>query len=862
MNRKFKKIVIGLVVVFFLLIAAAIVVGSVFREQIGRKVLTAVNKRLKSELKVETFDLSLLSGFPSASADLRDVELKDAWGDLLLDAKKVSFRFGLLSLLGSKIKVHSIVVEDGVLNVHLDRQGKANYAIFKKEEDKSADNPDFGISLQQARLKDIELNYQDEKTRQEAKFQVEDAVFSGQFSNKKFALTSTARLKSDFIEFSGARYFVGKDLGYVANLYVNMTTGVHDLEKVELTVDNNVFNVDGFIEKLPDFTDFDLVFTSEEGSLQSILQLLPKEYFGNFGDFKSSGSFHFEASINGKLSPTEHPAIDVSIRLKNGKLASPRLRHSLKEVSFTADFTNGRGRNNQTAGIKISNFKGYLNRELIELSLEIHNMNDPRINFQADGVLPVGSVYGLFKNHAITKGSGEIEFKNLHLQGRYKDMLSIKTASKVDLSGQLEFDDAALTINDEKMLVDRGDLIFKDNFLDMQGVKIEGAGSEIFLDGTFQNLLPVLFADSLNSRSAELQFQAKLTAPKMDLARLVNLTKVKVEKDEVQQVVYDSLKVVQTEKRAFFANFLNGTFDATIDRFSYYKIEGKDFTGKLEFENKEMLIQGQTQAMKGSIELDGTMYFKGKPRLKAKLVCNDIDVREFFRQSENFGQEVLQYQHVSGTMNSKIAIRASWDEAGNFMEDELRVLAGIGIQDGELTNFELLNNFSKYVKIEDLKHVKFANMENWLQVQRRTVFIPAMFVQSNAMNLFLTGKQTFDKEIDYNIKVNAGQVLINKFKKHNARLTPIKAKKKGLFNLYFNIHGTTEDFEYGTAKKRVKANFRFSKSRGKEIKAALLKEFGDVQLLKEPEEWSDSNDEGEPEDDVEYLEGFDNNGGN
>ncbi len=852
-----------MVIVFLLLIAAAIVVGSVFREEIGRKVLTEVNKRLKSELKVGTFELSLLSGFPSASADLQDVVLEDAWGDLLLEAKKVSFRFGLLSLLGSKIKVHSIVVEDGALNVHLDGQGKANYAIFKEREDKSAGSTDFGISLQQARLKDIELNYQDEKTRQEAKFQVEDAVFSGQFSNKKFAMTSTARLKSDFIEFSGARYFVGKDLGYVAKLYVNRTNGVHDLEKVELTVDNNIFNVDGFIEKLPEYTDFDLVFTSEEGSLQSILQLLPEEYLRDWGDFNSSGSFHFEASINGRLNARENPAIDVSIRLKNGKLTSPHLRHSLKDVSFTIDFTNGRGRNNRTSGMKISDFKGYLNRELIELNLDVQNMDDPLINFQADGVLPIGSIFGLFKNPSITGGSGEIEFKELRLKGHYQDMLSINTASNVELSGQLEFDDAALTINDEKMLVDRGELILKDNLLNMQGVKIEGAGSEIHLEGFFHNLLPVLFADSLNSRSAELQFQAKLTAPKMDLARLVKLTKVKVEEGEIQQLVYDSLKVVQTEKRAFFTNFLNGTFDATIDRFSYNKIEGKDFIGKLEFNHNEMLLKGQTQAMEGSVELDGTMFIEGKPRLKARLVCKDIDVREFFRQSENFGQDVLEYQNIRGKMNSKIAIRASWDETGNFLEDELRILAGIGIQDGELKNVALLNNFSKYVKIKDLKHIKFANMENWLQVQNRTVFIPAMFLQSNAMNLALTGKQTFDKEIDYNIKVNAGQVLINKFKKHNAHLTPIKAKKKGLFNLYFNIHGTTEEFEYGTAKKRVKANFRFSESRGKEIKAALFKEFGDIQLLKEPEEWSDSNGAGDdPEEDVEYLEGFDNNGGN
>merc|ERR1712098_807706 len=135
--------------------------------------------------------------------------------------------------------------------------------------------------------------------------------------------------------------------------------------------------------------------------------------------------------------------------------------------------------------------------------------------------------------------------------------------------------------------------------------------------------------------------------------------------------------------------------------------------------------------------------------------------------------------------NAKILIEAFWDEKGIFLDDKLKVLAGIGIAEGELKNFELLENFSTLVNIKDLKNVKFTNMQNFLEVRKRRLHIPAVFIQSNALNLTISGEHSFDQEIQYNIKVNAGQVVVNKFKRHDPSLSPKKARRKGWFNLYY-----------------------------------------------------------------------------
>ena len=106
--------------------------------------------------------------------------------------------------------------------------------------------------------------------------------------------------------------------------------------------------------------------------------------------------------------------------------------------------------------------------------------------------------------------------------------------------------------------------------------------------------------------------------------------------------------------------------------------------------------------------MDGEMFFEDQPRLVARVTCNQVDMTSFFEQSENFGQDVLRSEHISGDLDAKIAIYAYWDRQGNFLTDRLRVLAGIGLNNGSLKDFEMLENFSAFVKVKDLKEIRFS----------------------------------------------------------------------------------------------------------------------------------------------------------
>ena len=847
-KRLVKRLFVIALAGFGLIFLTSIIIAAFFEDEIGKQLLGEINKQLKTELRIEEFDLSLLSGFPNVSANLKGVVLEDAMKGNLLEAQNISFRFGLLSLLGSKVKVNSVVISDGALFVKKDRKGRTNYDIQKapeKEADPTEDtSSDLGISIEEASFEDVELIYVDERAKHEMKVQLKEAVLSGEFSSRKFELNSFAELKSDFIEFERDRFLVGKDLVYDAKIKVDLENGIYEFEEVDIGVAANLFKIDGTIKIKGVNTDYDLVITGKDGSIESVLGLLPEQYQNYFEDFKSKGNFLFSTAIKGRLNARQTPSIRAKFSLRDGQINSSKLAKSLKDVTFTARFSNGKNNNNQTSVFEISDFKGYFNRELIELGLKVNNLDNPTIDFKLDGVMPMASVYGLFNSPMITDGEGEIEIQDLQIKGRYRDMINPNRIGKVSTSGIVEFDDAGLTINNEDIVLDKGSVRFRGNSLMVDNIKVEGAGSELMLNGKFLNLLPVIFADAENSKKAELRFQAKLDASELDIDRLVKMTTVQVEEGQVQKAVYDSLKVAQTQKREYFTNFLKGTFQAKIDQFNYHKINGEEFSGELEFDHSELHIKGTTLAMNGRLNLDGTAFFKEEPYLRSRLIFDGIDVKEFFRQAENFGQEVLIYNNVKGTLDAKLAIQAFWDAEGQYQDDKLRVLGDVSISDGELINFDLLYDFSNYIKIRDLRHIKFTNMRNWLEVRKGRIHIPAMFIQSNALNMTISGQHTFENDIDYSIKVNAGQVLWNKLKKHNPNRKPQPAKKKGWFNLYYRIHGTVEDYITKSDKRHAKKQFRLSENRKKEIQAALIKEFGrkNIATADEPDDWIDEGE--------------------
>ncbi len=822
-----RKILFGSLIAIGGTVVLLVVVAAFFSRQVTKRVLTQVGKNLKTELKMADADLSLLRYFPDATVTFQNVRAKDFFGKELLRAGEVSFRFSLMSLFGSTIEVRSVVLRDGVLRINYDRQGRPNYDIFKETSRKpTADNAAIDLSL--AEWHDLLVDYSDEQSRQSARFLVKNATFAGNFSAKRFNLDTRADFTSQFVDLDGDRFLVEQPMGWDAAVAVDLQKNAWVLKKTELSVGDNVLSLDGAVVREADAANMNLRFSSKEGDVSILFSLLPASLASYFKDFSSTGKYTFAGFVHGKNKPGRRPNCAVDFSLRDGEITSSKLYKPLEKVSFKARVETAPG---EPGRFSVENFAASFDGEPISLRLEVTDFDDPEVDFSCSGALPLEAGFGLFDEPKITEGSGRIVCKSLIVTGKYKNMTSMSGIAAVQTGGVVEFDKAAVKFNGAWIEAPRGRVRLAGDILSLDTIELKIKSSDLAFSGEFHHFLPAIFADSANTEKAATQFFANLTSQNLDVDELLAINSVEqnVRSGSIEKWQADSFKTEKNLTRQRLTDLLVGTFEARIANLNYKKIDAKNFTGQLGFNHNDLRIAGDVEAMRGSLHLEGNAFFEEKPRLKARITCKNLDLQEALRQCDNFGQETILDKNLRGRLDGRVAVNAFWTADGDFDMKKLRVLADLNGRDGELVDLPMLRDFSKFIHVEDLERVKFTQMQNFIEVRDRTVFIPVMFLQSNACNLTVSGKQDFDDNMDYNFKVNAGQVLLNKVKKHDKSLDPLP-EKNGLFNLYYSMCCKLENYEVRRDKRGVKEAFEKSEARRKIIAAALEAEFRGIDV--------------------------------
>lgn len=867
-------------IILCLLIIGLIIIAAVFEKQIGALVIKTLNKQLKTELKVEEAKLSLIRQFPKAAVYLNNVQIESVGGEeaQLLNVESIALKCSIIGLLSGDYKFNSIGITNGSIFIHSDKKGNVNYDVFKSSEEvEKEESSDLSLSISDLQLKNLSIHYVDEKAVQNVKLLAKSAYFEGAFmvdneQNKdKYTMMSYAELYSDYIKLGETTYLQGKNLAYDGSLELDNANGKYLLNNIELYLEGNKFTADGSVEQQDKGMLYNLVFDSDNARLNSLLQLLPSQYTATLGQLESHANLEFDARINGIATERTAPIVEVNFGLKNGHVTHPLLNGSMRNVNFTAKFTNGNGRDDKTALLELKDFSASLNNQPISLTYEMQGIEDPVIDLQLNGRVPLAVVYPLLGEN-MTDGSGFLNIEQLALNGKMRDMMSMSRVPRVELHGVINMEEARLVSNDINTTVKTGKMTLANNAFNVADFLLEMPNNHILLNGNFENALPVLLSDSLNSQNAKLTFKASLMSDKIDVDELLAFSAGHSEEEieEAPEEQKDSLLKDNNVQRERLTSFLKGSFFATIQELKYGKVNASDFKGEIAFDKSIMSLKGVTvAAMDGKFELNSKIHFEKQPYVEAFLDCNNIDIRQFFEQLDNFGQEVMTADNIHGRLNSLIKMNVFFDSLGNFKQDELFVVADVTINNGELLDFEMLESFASFVKLQDLKNINFTTLKNQFKIEHQKLIIPAMFIQSNAINLVVGGEYSFEHDMDFKIKINAGQVLANKFKRFNPDREPIKAKQKGLFNIYAHIYGNLyQDYNYRVGPKNTKKALEAQlNSDLPAINNTLRAEFtkseaagssqAKLQQLKEPTEWEDipEYDGGEVEE-VEYIEGF------
>ncbi|HRG89355.1 MAG TPA: AsmA-like C-terminal region-containing protein [Chitinophagales bacterium] len=803
-----KKVLIAIPLTLLALVGLAFVTAWLLEDKIKQRIVTEINQQVLVPVKVKgAIDFSLLSHFPYASITFKKVSIDDrlqSGSKKLISAGEVSFLCNIYTLFGNEIEFTKIVLRDGELNLYRNEAGKNNYEIIK--DNGSQSNKQLAIRLKKAQIKNIRFTYIDKAQATNVDLKLKDVNLSGNFNDNTFLLATKSKLLVNHVTVNGDEFMQGRNITADVTLDVNKQQKKYNFRKGEIAIDESAFSITGWFAALKNGTNLDFKLVNEGKDIQNLIALLPEKYKAQLVHANGSGEYSINASVKGLVCKNSFPKIEVSAGLKNSEIKLGTYNKLLKNVNATATYGLDENGNDK---LVISNFNCTLNDQPFAFKLTLTNLANPTFDFYANGVLHLTEVATFVPDSAVQDMEGTVTFNNFHLKGRKQDFTDVENSTLTG-SGEFTFSEVEFRQNGVTYGNINGLLKYENQLIEATGFTLNFLSTDFNFTGTIGNLFPYIYNLSSKRRAdgVELALNGKARI------QTFNLTGIMETFDRKNKPVAQRREKINI--REVFS--MRGNIDVEVGRFVFRKMEFNDLKTNVQIANGMLRINHLTaRAMAGDVRTSGLIEFTPDNSLVMRLdvTAVDLDIPTIFRQCENFGQTTLTDRHLKGTVSTALALDMTFKNYKDLDTKSLSAIVDFSIKNGELIKFEPLRAASKFIRVEELEDIRFADLSNTIKIANEQFDIPEFEIKTSALNLMFFGYHRFDNNVDYHFKINLHKLLAQKFNRRNQDQQYIENDPYEGVNIFLTMTGNLSNpkikFDKAAVRNKVQADFKNEK---------------------------------------------------
>ena len=188
---------------------------------------------INCNLELEKASMSLFKTFPNFGVDIEHVALinpmEGSPSDSLASIDQLTVAVDIKKLLKEKeIELKECSLENALVNIFIDPEGKSNLNVFKAQEkaDSSAGNFDYLVNIEQIKLKNTRLKFTDRPSHFSIQFEGIDMDLNGAFQNNDIQ----AELKLKVGYFSLLNYATSFAMG---NISLGFVGSIKQFDKIE-----------------------------------------------------------------------------------------------------------------------------------------------------------------------------------------------------------------------------------------------------------------------------------------------------------------------------------------------------------------------------------------------------------------------------------------------------------------------------------------------------------------------------------------------------------------------------------------------------------------------------------------------------
>lgn len=754
--RIIKRLFIYTTIIGALMFSILVVFGFIYQDKVVETVKAELNKTLNAEINVQTIDLSFVSDFPQASVNLKYVvgfESKSYSNnpDTLFAFEQFALSFNVIDIFNGHYVLNGIQAENGKVNLEIAENGLVNYSIFK--EDTSQTTSSFQVDLSRVQLKNCEVGYRDFSTSDKYRFIFPKIIAKGSFSDKEVhtALFGSTYVKE--LQLDETSYLEGEDVHVDIGVEINLETGAFQISRGYLTLrDQYDFNVKGKTGT----NSFHYSFEAKALDLNQAESLIPSKHIKFINTYQLDGAVDMSLDVERKKGATR-PEIAGNFELSRGRFKNKSTNISVDIPHAKGAFDLGKSNSPVTTTLDLEEFEIITSEGTVNGTLNLRNLKHPKYKLEAQGnvdLLQLTKLVDLGEDFAM---SGTADFK-AKLTGTIQEMDSITSRDIQTIRGQatIQLKQAAFEIKDIP--------------------QIKNVSAQIELNQDVANIKSFSGNVSQSETMANIQVSNWLGFV-LDQKKMLRL------RGNVTTKVFDSSHWTSKQEESKGSEFelprnISYTGHVEIGRFKSEKIELTNLrTNVAYYPQKLRLSDTYVDGFGGKMYLDLQMnQLANHVLFDGHLKTQKVQIEQFMKTFDNFGQKTLTYEHFKGDLDCSIDFRFKSDHSFKVNQRSIYVDGDLILVNGELIEYKLLYDIPKdiesnkiialFVNLDAfekrLHHIKFDTISNHITIQNEMINIPRMDIHSSAMNISIQGKHSFDNEMDYYMNFNLKQVLSKK----------------------------------------------------------------------------------------------------
>lgn len=818
-----KRVVLGLLGFFALLTLLLLV----FKKPIERYAVGQLNQYLKVPVNVYAVEFTFWKTFPNFSVQLSEVLINDysedfgSSSDTMFYAKSIDLKANTWKLIRANLSIDAIEVKNAQLNLRVNLKGEVNYDIFKTDSTKAKNDDNFELKLRRIYFKNTHFSYVNQITQQQYAADFNRLKFSGNFSNDNFEMWTETQFKLLKFKDKSINLVKNIDVDLNTNVVVQSSEGRYEVKDSKIKANNVALNFNLLLEKQL----LNLRLSGKGLPIQEAMAHIHQEDAEKFKSMHAQGVLNFDLKLSGAI--TNENALDVtaSFSLQNGQLIDPSVGLEIRKIQFSGSFNK---RKNGPEFLTFNDFQLTTMGHHLYGKMQISDFGRPNIEAQASGSLDLASFQHFFPLPNINRISGIVLANGtvkaiITNPGRVDQSVQLKN-SLVDL----DFKDITIDSKTEWPEIQHlsGHITANNADLALSKISIKTAYSHAECAGNIDNLLGFL------ERKETLQLNVAAHVIKLNLDEFVNHSSHATDRN-----------ISATVGAFILPKEISGGLDFVVDQLQFAGHEFSELKGKMELGSRAIYLPQLTLKHLGS-DVAGFLSLNesvaGVIDLKGNIYTGNIDLKRLFTEWNNFEQQNILADNIRGQAQSRINFFFPFSVQKGLLKDRMHAEVYIKISNGALVNVASLKEIAISMRdnlmvrtllgknlseIENkLQHLTFSALENTFYIKNSKFEIPKMIIESNILNLTISGWQHFDERLEYKLEFDFKE-LRNQVKEKNEFGDIVEDNNS--IRLFLKMFGTLSNIQMSWDQAARKAYKKEQREQEKQdIKGMLKSEFG------------------------------------